>query len=189
MFILIEILVHFSININNGFIRNNFGFNTCFWRKFVSVGNEGGLILNREQSPINFPLIRFADVLLMLAESYNELDQYDNAIALINRVRARPSVNMPGLNSGPIWLEARTKDEIFKRIVHERAIELAGEGVRYSDLRRWHLSQSLLNGKKELQLTGEPAVYTRVFNEREYLWPIPGAEIEMNPALEKNPGW
>ena len=44
------------------------------------------------------------------------------------------------------WLEARTKDAVFKRIMHERAVELPGEGLRYYDLRRWRLMEKYLNG-------------------------------------------
>ncbi len=177
-----------GVNESNGFIRNNRGWNTNFWRKFVAEANMDGLITNRAHTPINFPLIRYADVLLMLAECYNETNNFDDAVKYINKVRQRPSTNLPALNSGPAWLEARTKDEIFKRIMQERAVEFAGEGLRFSDIRRWKVAESLLSGKKELQITGELAL-NRSFNERDYLWPIPAVEIEINPELEQNPGW
>lgn len=173
----------------NGFMRSNYpSVYHFFWRKLVGEGDLKGLITDRDHSPINFPIIRYADVLLMLAECYNELGRYDEAVTYINEVRKRPSTNMPALNSGPVWLEARTKEEIFKRIMHERAVELAGEGLRFSDIKRWRLGEELLN-RDELQITGEKA-YTRVFTSRDYLWPIPAAEIDMNPQLKpNNPGW
>ena len=95
------------------------------WRKFVAEYDMNGAINNREDTPINFPLIRYADVLLMLAECYNQTDQQTKAVDLINQVRAR--VDMPGLNSGPSYLQATTKEQVFERIRHERAVELAGE--------------------------------------------------------------
>lgn len=177
-----------GVNETNGFIRNNKGWNTYFWRKFVPEANMGGLLTDRAHTPVNFPLIRYADVLLMLAESYNETSRYDDAVKYINQVRQRPSTNLPALNSGPVWLEARTKDEIFKRIMKERAVEFAGEGLRFNDLKRWKVAESLLASKKELQITGELAL-NRSFGARDYLWPIPAVEIEINPALEQNPGW
>ena len=45
------------------------------WRKFVAEYDMNGAINNREDTPLNFPLIRYADVLLMLAECYNQTDQ------------------------------------------------------------------------------------------------------------------
>lgn len=94
---------------------------------------------------------------------------------------------MPGLNSGPAWLSANSKDEIFQRIKHERAVELAAEGHSFSDMRRWGLLETL-NGKDEKGFTGK-TYYTRVVKSRDYLWPIPANEIEKNTALTQNPGW
>lgn len=175
-------------NETNGFVRNNVGWYMYLWRKFVPAGNMGGKITDRAHTPINFPIIRYADVLLMLAECYNELNRPLDAVTYINMVRQRSSTNMPALNSGPAYLAATTKEAVFQRIVKERAVEFAAEGIRLSDLRRWGIAQQLLSGKVETQMTGEPVV-NKVFAERNYLWPIPGAEIEMNPALTQNPGW
>ncbi len=90
-----------------------------------------GEINNREDTPINFPLIRLADVYLMYAECKNELDDQTTAVEYINKVRQRPSTNMPAINSGATWLKATTKSEVFERIKHERAVELIAEGHRW----------------------------------------------------------
>lgn len=178
-----------GVNESNGFLRNNKGWQTYFWRKFVAEGNMNGLITSRNNTPINFPLIRYADVLLMLAECYNEQNRPADAVRYINMVRQRPSTNLPALNSGPAWLAANSKQEVFSRIVQERAVEFAGEGTRFSDIRRWKLAETMLNNKKELQLNGSEAL-TRKFIAKDYLWPIPAEEIEINPALlPNNPGW
>lgn len=176
-----------ALNESNGYMRNNKGgWETYFWRKFVPEGDWDGAITNREHTPVNFPVIRLADVFLMLAESYNEDGNQAKAVEYINRVRAR--VNMPAINSGPAYLEARTKEAVFERIFRERAFELAGEGIRDSDLRRWGLSEKLLN-RVEYGITGK-TMFTRKFNkDRDYLWPVPASEIEINPALKQNPGW
>jgi hypothetical protein len=68
-----------------------------------------------------------------------------------------------------------------KRIQHERAVELAGEGWRYFDLKRWNL-WNLSKDYIEKSITGDNLV-TRGYQSRHKLWPIPGQEIEMNPAL------
>lgn len=157
------------------------------WRKFVPEYDMDGAITNRSHTPINFPLIRYADVLLMLAECYNEMGDQEGAVRLINEVRARPSVNMPGLNSGPAWLKATTKEEVFERIRHERAVEFAGEGLSFDDMRRWGLLETL-NGRKEVYVNGT-VHFTRSTSSRDYLWPIPSDEIFQNPSLTQNPGW
>lgn len=172
----------------NGFVRVNgpYGENFVF-RKFVAEGNMNGAINNRSHTPINFPLIRLADVYLMYAECQNELDNPDIAVEYINRVRQRPSVNMPGINSGPDWLSASTKEEVFERIQHERVVELAAEGHRWHDLRRWNLALQLIPGA----YYGFTFVRlgTKPFIQRDMLWPIPGEEMDINPNLINNPGW
>ncbi len=183
-----ELVLAKGVHESNGFIRHNRGWFVSVWRKFVPESNMDGLLTKREHTPINFPIIRYADVLLMLAECYNEMGRPDDAVIYINMVRQRPSTNLPALNSGPAWLEARTKAEIFDRIFQERAVEFAGEGLRFNDIRRWELAESLLNGKEEKQLTGK-FIFQRSFGKRDYLWPIPAEEIEINPDLVQNPGW
>ncbi len=184
-----ELVLAKGTNENYGYIRNNRGWYDYLWRKFVPEGDMNGEINDRYHVPINFPIIRYADVLLMLAECYNEIGRQDDAVALINQVRQRPSTNMPALNSGPSWLEARTHDEVFQRIVHERAVELAAEGHRFGDLKRWKLCEEKLNFKYDDILGNDR--YTRKFVERDYLWPIPLTELERNPDLksQQNPGW
>ena len=122
-------------NANGGTIQNNAGWVSYLYRKFVTEGDQGGAISNRLHTPFAFPLIRFADVLLMLSEAYNEAGQLDKAVTEFNKVRAR--VGMPGLNSGPAWMVVSNKEQMAERIRKERAVEFAGEGLRFSDLRRW----------------------------------------------------
>lgn len=173
----------------NGYIRNNRGWFDYLWRKFVPEGDMNGTLTNRSHVPINYPLIRYADVLLMLAECYNEqAGKQDDAVALINQVRQRPSTDMPALNSGKPWLEARTQKDVFERIVQERAVELACEGHRFGDLKRWGLCEEKLNFTYD-DIMGKDR-YTRIFVERDYLWPIPAVEFERNANLgENNSGW
>ncbi len=182
-----EFVIAPSIVSGNGYVRVNGNYEIYLWRKFVPEGNMGGAINNRAHTPINFPLIRYADVLLMMAECQNELGKQDQAVALINQVRARKSVDMPALNSGADYLKATTKDEVFARIKHERAVELAGEGLSFSDLKRWKLLETL-NNRKEEDITGKYR-YTRAVAARDYLWPIPANEIEKNDNLKQNPDW
>lgn len=186
-----EFVYNPNVTTTNGFVViNRYKSNYLYlFRKFVPEGNMGGLITasQRDHIPINFPVIRYADVLLMLAECYNELGDLDESVEYINMVRARPSTAMPAINSGPAWLEARSKEDVFKRIMHERAVEFAGEGLRYYDLRRWRMMEDLMN--EDVLDALDTKIYTTEFKEKDYLWPIPGTEIDKNPDLEPNPGW
>ncbi len=175
-----------GVNENFGQIRNNRGWLTYMWRKFVPEGNLKGALTDRAHTPINFPIIRLADVFLMLAEAYNENGELSKAILELNKVRARSS--MPALNSGSAFLVVSNKQEMQKRISHERKVELAAEGHRYFDLKRWDQLAEISNNFIEKSIVGDNLL-TRGYQTRHAIWPIPGAEIEMNPNLIQNQGW
>lgn len=166
------------------FMRNSEGWNSYFWRKFIPTGNLDGYWGEYSRTPYEFPLIRLADVMLMLAEAYNEGGHPELALPLINNVRARS--DMPALNSGPEWLEARTADQIRARIRHERAVELAGEGHRYWDLRRWGILESACRDATDI--FGD-LMYTRAYQSRHESWPIPLVELDRNKNLVQTAGW
>lgn len=166
------------------FIRNSEGWNSYFWRKWIPTGNLDGYWGEYTRTPYEFPLIRLGDVLLMLAEAYNESGAIDKAVIELNKVRER--VGMPGLDSGPAWLTVNGKEDMARRIRRERAFELAGEGQRYWDLKRWGLLEQSV--KNATDIFGD-LMYTRTYQERHKLWPIPLVEMERNLSLTQNPGW
>lgn len=166
------------------FIRNSEGWNSYFWRKWIPTGNLDGYWGEYNRTPYEFPLIRLGDVILMLAEAYNECGQTEKAIAEINKIRNR--AGMPELNSGPSWLAVGDREQVAERIRRERAFELAGEGQRYWDLRRWGLLEASV--KNATDIFGD-LMYTRSYQARHELWPIPLVELERNPNLTQNEGW
>ena len=166
------------------FIRNSEGWNSYFWRKWIPTGNLDGYWGEYNRTPYEFPLIRLGDVILMLAEAYNECGETDNAITEINKIRSR--AGMPELNSGPSWLAVGGQEQVAERIRRERAFELAGEGQRYWDLRRWGLLEASV--KNATDIFGD-LMYTRSYQSRHELWPIPLVELERNPNLTQNEGW
>lgn len=166
------------------FIRNSEGWNSYFWRKWIPTGNLDGYWGEYTRTPYEFPLIRLGDVLLMLAEAYNESGATDKAVIELNKVRER--VGMPGLDSGAAWLAVNGKEDMTERIRRERAFELAGEGQRYWDLKRWGLLEQSV--KNATDIFGD-LMYTRTYQERHQLWPIPLVEMERNLNLTQNPGW
>jgi hypothetical protein len=120
---------------------------------------------------INYPIIRYADVLLMYAEAANELNKLTEARAAVNQVRARPSVNMPALTAA----NTGSKADMFTAINKERQVELMFEFIRFNDLRRWGLAVQELG----------PLGYTA----KHALFPIPQLEMDINPKLTQNPNW
>lgn len=166
------------------FIRNSEGWNSYFWRKWIPTGNLDGYWGEYTRTPYEFPLIRLGDVLLMLAEAYNESGATDKAVIELNKVRER--VGMPGLDSGAAWLAVSGKEDMAERIRRERAFELAGEGQRYWDLKRWGLLEQSV--KNATDIFGD-LMYTRTYQQRHQLWPIPLVEMERNLSLTQNPGW
>jgi len=143
---------------------------------------------------INIIFIRYAEVLLTYAEAMIESNQIDESVvAAINEVRARPDVNMPAIE------ELRSQSELREIVRRERLVEFAFEGLRYFDIRRWKIAEDVIPGiiygmtyvdqSSNLQTISLPG-FLKVFNpQRDYLWPIPQREIELNPNLIQNPNW
>ncbi len=153
-------------------------------RKFLTLGDEN--IINAQTCPTNFPLIRFADVLLMYAEAENEANGPNNAVYnAVNRVRGRV-----GVVSFPAGL---SKDQMRREIWLERYRELMFETHLYFDVKRWNVAHTndpvfgLNRDELDFRLR---KLFTRMFNkDKDYLLPIPGDEIDLNPLLDQNPGW
>lgn len=146
-----------------------------------------------KNSGINLVLIRYAEVLLTYAEAKIELNQIDQSVYdAINEVRGRVSVEMPPIADG------LSQGQLREVVRKERAIELAFEGTRLFDIRRWEIVHEVMPGEVygmtysaggEL-VTIKVESYNRVFDQgRDYLWPIPQRERELNPNLEQNPKW
>lgn len=124
--------------------------------------------------------LRYADILLMYAEAKNEASGPDASIyTAIDAVRARTGINMPGVDRN----RYNTQNLLRDAIRHERRIELALEGQRYFDLKRWNIAHVKLPTLKT------PAGTTLVFTNNNYLLPFQQSELDNNPALRQNPGY
>ena len=90
---------------------------------------------------VNWPMIRFSDVLLMYAEADNEINNGPTASAYdaINRVRRRGFGKPIATPDPTVDLSGLTKTTFFDSLVKERALEFGGEGIRKYDLIRWNL--------------------------------------------------
>jgi hypothetical protein len=170
-------------------------------RKYTPVIADFPSDLNN--SGLDIPLIRYAEIKLMDAEAKiesNEIDQsvYDD----INAVRSRPDVNMPAVDQAKYNTQASLR-ELIRR---ERRVELAMEGLRWFDIQRWQIGQEVMTGQVTGSLEGSVDQATgvvtlipdqrikvgtpRVFDPaKNYVWPIPQTEIDLNKNLVQNPSY
>ncbi|MDQ6480601.1 RagB/SusD family nutrient uptake outer membrane protein [Dyadobacter sp. LHD-138] len=163
------------------------GFNT---RKYLNKED----LLQPNNGGINIILMRYAEILLIYAEAKIEANELDQSVLdAINKIRNRPDVKMP-----PVAVLG-SQEELRKIVRNERLVELAFEGLRYFDIRRWKIAETVVPGvlygmtytdaKGELKTISIEA-FVKVFNKnRDYLWPIPQRERELNPNLTQNPNW
>lgn len=172
--------------VGSTFLVSPTGFNV---KKYINVED----LATPNNSGINLILLRYAEVLLTYAEAKIELNQIDNTVYdAINEVRSRLDVNMPAIADG------KSQEELREIVRRERLVELAFEGQRFYDIRRWRIAGDVMPGKVygmtytdtegELQ-TVEVTAWTNVWSDRNYLWPIPQGELDLNASLGQNPNW
>lgn len=121
---------------------------------------------NLESTGLNIPLMRYSNVLLMLAEVYAQQDQQAKAIPLINRVRER--ADMPAMTG-------TTKEQVMAQIEHERILEFTLENFRFYDLRRWGKAKEALHAAGRLDF--DPSKHN--------FYPVPLREVNANPAVSE----
>ncbi|SEK27608.1 Starch-binding associating with outer membrane [Parapedobacter koreensis] len=156
----------------------NFTPNGLAIEKFLNKSRFPATENPAEPSDQDWVVIRYADVLLMYAEALNEASgPSSTALEAINAVRQRPSTALPALDDG------LTQVQLREAIRQERKIELAFEGLRYFDLKRWGTIETVLPTVQNI--LGD---YKR-FLSHQYLWPIPEAARNNNYLLEQNPGY
>jgi len=176
--------------------------------------------VNTQLNSVNIHIFRYADMLLLLAEAEVEAGSLENARAIVNQIRARAAVRVqgPGIDRATLavpindpsinWAVYRIgqypsfPSQAYAReaVRNERRLELAMEGQRFFDLKRWGIAAQVLNAyvngvaggaekTRRLYLAAaEP------FSTRHLLYPIPAIQIELSKVgaeerLKQNPGW
>lgn len=145
-----------------------------------------------QASGINMKIIRYADVLLMRAECKANNGDLDGAVADMNLVRARPSVNMPlyGTAAMDAIYPVATLSQFMVALEHERKIELCGEQVRFPDLVRWgRLAPFMAQLIAGNQLPIKEKADIKFDPVKNQLWPIPQREMQSNAKMTQNPGY
>lgn len=150
----------------------------------------------------NYDILRYDDILLILAEAYIQLGQQDLALPLINQVRQRAANSTAKLAKADGTFASKynvktysntgwTKDFALKALQWERRMEFATEGSRFFDLVRWGIAEPVLNDYINKEKVRRTFLGTAKFTagRDEYL-PIPQAEITFTNGLYKqNPGY
>jgi hypothetical protein len=150
-----------------------------------------------------FPIIRMSDLYLMYAEALNEANgpsaEVYQYIDLIRQRAGLQGVVESWANNSKYPDKPLNKDGLRLIIQRERMIELAFEGERFWDLRRWKRAKSFLNGNirgwNTLSVGDAADWYTintyfvQEFNVRDYLWPLKENDLLTNTNLVQNPGW
>ena len=171
------------------------------FKKFYTDPDEFGDIWSCDR---NFPIIRYAEVLLSYAEAKIELGQFDDTVYdAIDQVRHR--AEMPSVDRA----KYSTQEKLRQLVRRERRVEFAYEGMRRYDLQRWgimdeampetiyHMNGSISDNKNaegdyDVKLTPftndieEVRHFTKGKNE---LLPVPQTVIDVNPLITQNPGY
>ncbi|MFV0505592.1 MAG: RagB/SusD family nutrient uptake outer membrane protein [Bacteroidales bacterium] len=158
------------------------------WRKWVYEGNS---IENREYGPTDMPLIRYADVLLMLAEAINEQGFNSESVAVVNKIRQRAGVPPLQISDASLPTYVSNQDGMRIRIQNERRWELPLEGINLFDEMRWESwkQKKFYDGNGAKEIYGIQSYPFSWRGDYVYTWAIPRTEIERNSKLTQNSGW
>jgi len=145
-------------------------------------------------------VFRLADFYLLYAEVLNEVDPGNSdVLEYVNRVRQRAGIaKLQDLNPAIVGNYELQRDAIR----HERRIELAAEGQRYFDVRRWMIAEDASGPGRQagdfhgmyiegdaIEFFRRTKIHTRTFHRRYYLLPMPYDELRKSTVLVQNPGW
>lgn len=157
-------LLPFNGKVTIGVLQTNFAI-----KKLTTLNG-----LAQNQGQLDVPLMRYADVLLMLAEAENEVNGPTKvAYEAINKVRTRAGVAnvIPDLD----------KTSFRNEVIHERRVEFAFEGQRWFDLVTLKIANQKINAVGELG--------RKFTSNQQELFPIPQSERDLNTNLTQNPGY
>ncbi len=155
----------------NSDFATKFGANAIWIRKNQNWWNndEGDW-----KSELNEYAMRYADVLLMLAEAKTMQGKVAEAIPLVKRIRDRAKLAVIPMTG---WNQTQMMDEIM----HQRNIEFAREGIHWYDLRRWGTLEKVIKASQ----VGGYLNYSAKYN----YFPIPESELNNNPKMKQNANW
>jgi hypothetical protein len=184
-----EVIVDFTYHGSSGKIQSDHDYSSTGYlvRKNITNGGDAR----------GWCLLRLAQIYLDYAEALNEYDPGNpDILKYLNLIRKRAGI--PQYGSGDDMVPAPTNQKNMREAIHhERQVELAFEGVRYFDLRRWLEAATELNKPvmgMDIDADGDDFYKQKViqnisFTQRCYLWAIPSIDIRKDHNLVQNPGW
>lgn len=178
------------------------GYNIKKLVNIETIAATDGNVTGGNQKAYPWPELRVSDLYLLYSEALNEVNGYSaETTHWINMVRERaglPTVEYSWTNYSNDPSKYQSKEGLRAIIQQERSIELAFEGHLYWDLKRWKTAHIELNKPiKGWDITQKdaPSYYREVllfnqkFGMKDYFWPIPLTEMQINKNLVQNPGW
>lgn len=165
-----------------------------YLRKFLGNFPTGNTYSNQSH---NFPIFRYAEILLNYAEALNEVGRVEDAVTQIKPIRSRAGIQA-GADTRYGISVGITQDDMRTLIRNERRVELSFEEHRFWDIRRWKTAATDLAGPlygMKIIKTGTARTYektqigTMLFNNKLYHMPLPYDETIKNRALIQNEGW
>jgi len=187
-------------NGKNGFPKEGASPTSYYLKKHIR--EETSLVAGNESSYSHvFPLFRYAEVLLNYAESLVEATGDPDFKGVQNGVdftlSPREAVNLVRNRANMPSLPSMDKTQFVERLRNERRVELAFEGHRFWDIRRWKMGEesttiyglNITNNFDGTFTYDRIVVQDRVWDDKMYFYPIPASEIFKNNALIQNEGW
>lgn len=161
------------------------GVTNYYVNKFVN-----STVTSAAENGTDYPIIRFADVLLMYAECLNETSTIAAALPYINKVRSRAGLpDLQTTNAAVTDTYVSSKENLRDRIAKERRLELAFEGLRFFDLVRTNKLVPVMNAfftTYNIKVNGA----TLQISDYQKLFPVPQAQIDINPdKIKQNTGY
>ena len=194
------VLAPFKYNGTTGVKTTNtsttgYGRDCAKWRREFELSSPK----HKNNTPINFPVLRYADVLLMFAEAENQVNGPTTAaIEAVNQVRRRGfgfPIATANATSDLATADKSSKDVLQLTIEKERMLELCFEGTRHHDLIRWNKYVSTMNSVgAEITANGGTGdsyggLGGKNVTTRNLLYPIPLKELSVNKNMTQNEGW
>ena len=158
--------------------------NRSYCKKYMSE------VVIKSDAENDWPVLRFADILLMYAETINELGNNTSAFQYVNMIKERA-----GLSGNQLAAPPMTRQQFRTLIEQERRLEFAFENQRWFDLLRTgravemmntHYDEETKEGNDDLYYAGLDYANMEDYN---ILLPIPQKEIDVNPSISQNPGY
>ena len=161
------------------------GYQSMYIYKKYSYSDAEDLI-DRLRCPTDWPLIRYTDVALLLAESYIHTDKLGDARDIVDKIRKR--AGMPPAQAG-------SAEELMEAVRYERRVELCLEGHDFFDEWRWGTYKEMkfqgkdIYGGQSWWKEWEGYNYNWYYTDDMYPWAAPASECQRNPNIQRKTGW